>query len=244
MIARPPASETGGPHASSLAAPSPQLIVEVRLDPAPVETVTYESQLGTSRTQSASVEQSSLEEMDESCRLRGGKADMVTFEPRESYGQPVSSLVSPPASADDDAGHSPTAGDETWTSSSSSIRQSSGQPKPIQTQRRYTPESGPMRRASTSSYGEDKVENIVDNGPSPKQVDLPSSGQKSDHQRLRSDATMEPQPNQVAVGLRSVRSSPVQERLKQEDEDSLRLIKELQAQDYGLRRRGTGMGMV
>jgi len=131
----------------------------------------------------------------------------ATFETMGSYEQPVSSLVSPPASSLDDVGHSPTAGNTTWTPSRSSSRQSLRQPKQMQ-QQRYTPESGPMRRASSSSYGDNNAtENAVSPAIAEPTADIPSPA------AMLSSETIA-------------------------DEGSLRLIKELQAQDYGLRRRG------
>jgi hypothetical protein len=50
---------------------------------------------------------------------------------------------------------------------------------------------------------------------SPTAIELPQSDQQPSHQRLTFEAVA--------------------------DEESMRLIKELQAQDYGLRRRGNGV---
>lgn len=136
------------------------------------------------------------------------------FEVTEIYEQPASSLVSPPASSYDDADQSPTSAPLTWTPSRSSSRQSSRQPEQIQQQQRYTPESGPMRRASGSSSGEhNATEKAASSTVADSSTDVfTSTGQKANHTRL---------------SLQGVA-----------DEESLRLIKELQSQDYGLRRRG------
>ena len=119
----------------------------------------------------------------------------------ESFEPLALSLVSPPASSHDDAGVSPTNVRAGWTPSTASSRHSSSQPKQTQ---RYTPESGSMRRASSSSYGEN-AQKIA----SPVLADL-SSDQNS-KARIGSD--------------------------NMADAESMRLIKELQAEEYGLRRR-------
>ena len=136
----------------------------------------------------------------------------IEAEAGETYAQPAASLVSPPASLHNDTGNSPTA-DVDWTRSRTSSRQSSRQQKQMQ-QQRYTPESGPMRRASSSSYSGN---NTAEHG--------------------------EPQPLQesaITIGTspieRANHAGPTSENIA--DEESLRLIKEIQAQEYGLRRRG------
>ena len=138
-----------------------------------------------------------------SCSAPGTEIGATTLESRESFGPPASSLVSPPASSHDDAGISPINAHAGWKSSTISSRHSSSQPKQMQ---RYTPESGSMRRASSSSYGE----NAPEKPASPATVDV------------FSDQTPKPR-----IGLDITA-----------DEESMRLIKELQAEEYGLRRRG------
>ena len=258
MIASPPILDTQRSTMSSLPAASLQATAELALDPALFRSNPYEVPAGTHRTDSINVERRSAGEMDNSGSLRGGKVEMITLETRESYEQPASSLVSPPASTSDDAGHSPPAGNETWTPSISSSRQSSRQPKQIQLQQRNTPESGPVRRASTSSYGEHTVQKEVDNRTSPTVIEPSSSDQQPSHQRPGAETIAEPSvlqfqyqrnnsgrgstpPTQHPKSSSFVRSPPMNERSTQEDEESLKLIKELQAQDYGLRRRGVGM---
>lgn len=131
------------------------------------------------------------------------KVGPVQLEPKESFEQPAGSLVSPPASSHDDAGNSPTVAKAQWTPSRSSSEQSGEEPKQMQ---RYTPESGPVRRASSSSDSEIALEKI----PAPRLTEQPS-GQNP-----------RPGPNPDFLA----------------DHESLRLIKELQAQELGLRRRG------
>ena len=127
----------------------------------------------------------------------------ATLESSESFEPPASSLVSPPASSHDDAGISPINAHAGWESSTVSSRHSSSQPKQMQ---RYTPESGSMRRASSSSYGENLQEQ-------------PASS--------------------IMAGLSSDQKPKVREISENmADEDSMKLIKELQAEEYGLRRRG------
>ena len=127
----------------------------------------------------------------------------ATLESSESFEPPASSLVSPPASSHDDAGISLINAHAGWESSTISSRHSSSQPKQMQ---RYTPESGSMRRASSSSYGENLQEQ-----PGPSILAELSSDQK---------------PKVKAISENMA------------DEDSMKLIKELQAEEYGLRRRG------
>ena len=127
----------------------------------------------------------------------------ATLESSESFEPPASSLVSPPASSHDDAGISPINAHAGWKSSTVSSRHSSSQPKQMQ---RYTPESGSMGRASSTSYGE----NLQEQPASPILPEL-SSDQKPKARTSSEDMA---------------------------DEDSMKLIKELQAEEYGLRRRG------
>lgn len=128
---------------------------------------------------------------------------MATFESTESFEPPASSLVSPPASSHDDAGISPINAHAEWNSSTVPSRHSSGQPKQMQ---RCTPESGSMRRASSSSCSE----NAHQKAASPVIVDLPLD-QKPKARSSSEDMA---------------------------DKESMRLIKQLQAEEYGLRRRG------
>ena len=148
--------------------------------------------------------------------------ESALLDPREPFEQPLatSSLVSPPASINSEAAETPHAIDINISSSTSSSRHPSRQPKKVQ---HYTPESGTARRTSSSSVGGggrreessspmtslSNVDFSIEELASPT---VSSSGKKGLKMRVRSDAVT--------------------------DEESLRLIKELQAQDYGLRRRG------
>ena len=269
MIASPPVLNTQISTMSSLPSASLEATAELALDPALFGSNPYEVPADTHRTDSIHVERRSTGEMNKPGSLRDGKIDMITLETRESYEQPASSLVSPPASTSDDAGHSPPAGNETWTPSISS-RQSSRQPKQIHLQQRNTPESGLVRRASTSSCGDNTVQKEVDNGTSSTVTEPSSCEPQPSQQRSGAEAVAEPsvfqfqyqpdrseqlaQVSHVPPDLRGstpptqhpksspfVRSTSVNARSTQEDEESLKLIKELQAQEYGLRRRGVGM---
>lgn len=102
----------------------------------------------------------------------------------------ASSLVSPPASSDNDAGSSPAA--EVSDAKTRQVFQPSQEHY-----QRYTPDSSSMGRASNSS---------------------------------EADGSVEKESSRANEGPRESEA--------QADEDSLRLIKELQAQDLGLRRRG------
>ena len=138
-----------------------------------------------------------------SCSAPDIDVGTATLESSESFEPPASSLVSPPASSHDDAGISLINAHAGWDSSTVSSRHSSSQPKQMQ---RYTPESGSMRRASSSSYGE----NLQEQPRSSIMAEL-SSDQK-------------PKVRAISENIA--------------DEDSMKLIKELQAEEYGLRRRG------
>ena len=104
----------------------------------------------------------------------------------------ASSLVSPPASSDNDAGSSPAA--EVSDAKTRQVFQPSQEHY-----QRYTPDSSSTGRASNSS---------------------------------EADGSVDKEPSRANGGEGSRKSET------QADEDSLRLIKELQAQDLGLRRRG------
>ncbi|KAL9595827.1 MAG: hypothetical protein Q9219_006204 [cf. Caloplaca sp. 3 TL-2023] len=118
------------------------------------------------------------------------------------FEQPAaSSLVSPPASSHDGYEQPTPTVDPRATCSGSSSRHSSRHP--MQTQR-FTPESGPARRNSSSSIIVDtRVFEVKSPSISPLSI--------NSAQRLSSDTVA--------------------------DEESLRLIRALQAEDYGLRRR-------
>lgn len=269
MIASPPVLDTQTSTIPSMPSASLEATAELALDPALFGSNPYEASTDRHRLDSINVGRRSAGEMDKSGSLRGGKVDMMALETRDSYEQPASSLVSPPASTSDDAGHSPPARNELWTPSISS-RQSSRQPKQIHLQQRNTPESGLVRRASTSSCGENTVQKEVDKGTSSTVTEPSSSEQQPTQQRSGAETVAEPsvfqfryQPNmseqlaqvphvppnlcrstpstQHPKSSPVVRSASVNARSTQEDEESLKLIKELQAQEYGLRRRGMGM---
>ena len=127
------------------------------------------------------------------------------------FEQPAaSSLVSPPASSHDEAEQLLSNLDPNLAPSASSSRHSSQHPKQTQ---RYTPESGPIRRDSSSSTNP------------PPHVGTPS--------RAASPPTIGRAPDSAQ---KRVKAPPGFETVT--DEESLRLIKELQAEEYGLRRRG------
>lgn len=133
-------------------------------------------------------------------------------EENENIEQPAaSSLVSPPASSHEDVGKSPLPSQAELTPSTSSSRHSSRHPKQV---RRYTPESGPARRTSSSSAGDASAGKgpFADTG----QPALPTSPAFSSSRR---QSKVDGVSDTVA------------------DEESLKLIKELQAEEHGLRRR-------
>ena len=133
--------------------------------------------------------------------------------PEERFSQPAaSSLVSPPESTHNDAGQTSPTLEPKPTPSLSSSRHSSRHPKQVQ---RYTPESGSARRASSSSVTDtmgEKDTTLIDRVETAHVIGGFDASPKRTKPRLSSENFA--------------------------DEESLRLIKELQAQDYGLRRRG------
>ena len=135
---------------------------------------------------------------------------------------PASSFISPPASTHTDAEGTPPAPHASMSPSTLSSRHSSRQPKPTQ---RYTPESASARRASSST-----ADGMTMTG---RRTSTSTAG----------GATMEMSASpMVDVATAATAREGSHKRSKPlmgpDDEDSMRLIKELQAQEYGLRRRG------
>ena len=128
----------------------------------------------------------------------------------------ASSLVSPPPSSHNGGENASPSTEESSPSSASSSRHSLGEMKRIQ---RNTPESGPARRASSSVASEAPVDEAAVEDATPVAAAAAQSP----------SVVVEPDPKQVRARLGSESVA---------DKESLRLIKELQAQDYGLRRRG------
>ncbi|KAL8874145.1 MAG: hypothetical protein Q9174_000483 [Haloplaca sp. 1 TL-2023] len=132
----------------------------------------------------------------------------------------ASSLASPPPSSHDDYEQRPAQGpaDSKTVYSSSSSRQSSRHAT-IQAAQRFTPESAPTRRDSSSSAAGAIVDtSLVIETRTPSTTSptaITGSGQKKMKVRPGSDI--------------------------EADEESWLLIKQLQAEEYGLRRRGRGM---
>lgn len=139
--------------------------------------------------------------------------EVPDLEQNESFEQPAaSSLVSPPASSHDDAEEHLPSSHSALTPCTSSSRHSSRHSKQVQ---RYTPESGPVRRASSSPVGD-----VIASKSASEQTHVPTTIAETeynlDQRNTKSNATFEVVP----------------------DEESLKLIKEIQAQEHGLRRRG------
>jgi hypothetical protein len=122
---------------------------------------------------------------------------------------PGSSLVSPPASTHTDGEQSPPASSKAKGITPPATSMSSRQSsRPVKLGQRYTPESGPARSASSSSVGRPAVER---ESGSPGSVGAERVNKKG-KSRVGSEIEAE--------------------------EESMKLIRELQAQDMGLRRRG------
>ena len=151
--------------------------------------------------------------------LKDTLAIEVPLDQNPTTEQPAaSSLVSPPASAHGDAEKAPPdCENPNPTPSSSSSRHSSRHQKHVQ---RYTPESGTARRASSSSIGdgggEKNVVAMISLLDTNIKVQPETPRDPRDHGQFKADSSPE-----IVT-----------------DEASLKLIKELQAQEYGLRRRG------
>ena len=138
-----------------------------------------------------------------------------------SFSVPATSLVSPPASAHADTGPTPP------SPAASSSRHSSHLPKQMQ---RYTPESGP-RRDSSSSIDELPPINNGERADSAMSEALATGKDTSPMTTISS--TGDDERKNERIRRKSRGSAEIMA-----DEESLKLIKELQAQDYGLRKRG------
>lgn len=133
-----------------------------------------------------------------------------------SHTQDYSALVSPPDSSHTDAAPSPSSTKPHQTPSNSPSRPSSEQPKQTQ---RYTPESGIARRASSSARS----------APTNHKNNMNNSTSRRNSPLL----IMEETPNRAKRAKARASSGEAEA-----DGESLRLIRELAAQDLGLRRRG------
>lgn len=148
-----------------------------------------------------------------------------------SFSVPAASLVSPPASSHADASGTP------LSPSASSSRHSSRHPKQIQ---RYTPESAP-RGASSSSVddtlptndGGSLVSEAIALGKETSPITTNSSNGEDDEKAELTQTMAGGHERKVEATIRRSRGS--MDGIA--DEESRKLIKELQAQDYGLRRR-------
>ncbi|KAL8794700.1 MAG: hypothetical protein Q9195_002775 [Heterodermia aff. obscurata] len=149
-----------------------------------------------------------------------------------AFSVPVASLVSPPASSHADASRTPP------SPSAISSRHSSRHPKQMQ---RYTPESGPRRDSSSSSVDElsttkdgrranSAASEVMETSP---MTTISATGDDERRGEVQNSHPHEDEPKGEPTGRKSKGSMD-----GMADEESLRLIKELQAQDYGLRRRG------
>lgn len=138
-----------------------------------------------------------------------------------SFSVPAASLVSPPASSHADAGQTP------HSPSANSSRHTSQNPKQMQG---FTPESGPRRDSSSSV---DELPPTSNDGRAGSAVSEAVVMGK-DTSPMTTISTAGEDERKVGAPRRKSRGSMD----NGADEESLKLIKELQAQDYGLRRRG------
>lgn len=136
--------------------------------------------------------------------------------------QPAASLVSPPASEYQNADNAPPSPPTT------SSRHSSTQPK----QQRFTPDTS-SRRASTSSTND--AAEASENG---RASSGPTTAGKEVSPVTTISTTGEDEKKEIALESPTEKRKPRGSMEGVADEESLRLIKELQAEEYGLRRRG------
>ncbi|KAI4251652.1 MAG: hypothetical protein LQ352_004726 [Teloschistes flavicans] len=139
------------------------------------------------------------------------------------------SLVSPPASSHDDLENPQILSVDSRHaySSSSSSRRSSRHPTTQSQQHRFTPDSAPTRRDSSSSVA---GVNDADTSPKPEEARTPTlstaieTSTPSSSSPLTTDSTQKKMKARQGSEVRA-------------DEESLRLIRKLQAEEYGLRKR-------
>jgi len=136
--------------------------------------------------------------------------------------EPAASLVSPPASEHQNAGNIPPSPPTT------SSRHSSHHPK----QQRYTPETA-SRRASTSSTND-----AAEASESGRASSGPTTGGKEVSPMTTISTTGDDEKKEIGLESSAEKRKPRGSMDGIADEESLRLIKELQAEEYGLRRRG------
>jgi hypothetical protein len=136
--------------------------------------------------------------------------------------QPAASLVSPPASEHQNASNIPPSPPTTLS------RHSSHEPK----EQRYTPESS-SRRASTSSTND-----AAEASESGRASSGPTTAGKEVSPITTISTTGEDEKKEVGLELSVKKRKSMGSMEGTADEESLRLIKELQAEEYGLRRRG------
>ena len=153
------------------------------------------------------------------------KTEILPEEAFVASSQSAAALASPPASEPQDISTTPPP--PTPTSS----RQSSHQTE----QQRYTPESG-CRRASSSSANE-----AAEASESGRMSSGPMTATKEVSPITTISTTGEDERKEIGlVSAEKVKSGSSMEGIA--DEESLKLIKELQAEEYGLRRRGRASG--
>ena len=153
------------------------------------------------------------------------KTEILPEEAFVASSQSAAALASPPASEPQNTSNTPPS--PTATSS----RQSSHQPK----QQRYTPESG-CRRASSSSANE-----AAEASESGRMSSGPMTATKEISPITTISTTGEDEREETgSLSAEMGKSGSSMEGIA--DEESLKLIKELQAEEYGLRRRGRASG--
>ncbi|KAL9587152.1 MAG: hypothetical protein Q9212_000425 [Teloschistes hypoglaucus] len=141
----------------------------------------------------------------------------------------ASSLVSPPASSHDDLENPQTLGVDSKHaySSSSSSRRSSRHPTTQSQQHRFTPESAAARRDSSSSVA---GVNDADTSPKPEEARTPTLAGATETSTPTSSSPLTTDSTQKKMKARLGSEAGA-------DEESLRLIKKLQAEEHGLRSR-------
>ena len=159
--------------------------------------------------------------------------------------QPATSLVSPPASAHAEASHTPP------PPSRSASQDPAHEPKPHEAEEEgYTPASAPpLRRESSSSAPEASENGRASSGPAMTTITTATTITGKETSPVTSISTTGEDEEDAKTVMMAVdgRGNNTGEKRKARgasldaavvpDEESLKLIKELQAEEYGLRRR-------
>ena len=198
-----PATPKSIPHVGSLGSNPTVLISQARMD-VDKEQISGHGTLAKSTLMEIDDQHTSKAEHPQRGQISNEVATTESHQTAE-LAPPSSSLISPPASSNDDVGSSPINTAMLYSPSPPPSKPLSNQ-APKEGHQRHTPESASLRRASSSSF-EQRRQDVA-------QYDL----------KELSGAAPSSEPRKAPTNMA--------------DRESLRLIKELQVQEYGLRKRG------